>query len=231
MKNLLNEKPNHKLTGRLKFTVKKLVQDKEIKGKKVLDIGCGYGWFEVNTLKRGVKEIAGIEITKKDLETAKDNIKDKRAIFKIAGALNLPFKDNYFDTVVAWEVIEHIPKNTENKMFMEVSRVLKKNGAFFLSTPYDSFFSKTLDPAYWLMGHRHYGTKKLTELGTKNNFKITKIFILGRFWNITGLLNMYLSKWILRRKRLFNNYFEAKEDSEFYIKDGLMEIFVEYRKK
>jgi ubiquinone/menaquinone biosynthesis C-methylase UbiE len=135
MKNLLNEKPNSKLIGRLKFTVKKFIKEKDVVNKKVLDIGCGYGWFELNALKRGVKEIHGIEITDEDLKTVRENIKDLRAKFKKGGALKLPFRDNYFDTVVSWEVIEHIPKNTEDRMFKEVSRVLKKNGIFYLSTP------------------------------------------------------------------------------------------------
>ncbi len=231
MKNIINEKPNGKLTGRLKFTVKSFVKKEDIKNKKVLDIGCGYGWFELNALKNGVKEIVGIEITKSDLKTAKENIHDERALFKVAGALKLPFKDNYFDTVVAWEVIEHIPKGTEYKMFKEVSRVLKRNGTFYLSTPFDSFFSNFFDPAYWLIGHRHYSKKMLIDFCKKNNLEVEKIFVRGGYWNLVGLLNMYFSKWILRRNPLFQKYFEEKENQEFGSKNGFMDIFVQYKKR
>ena len=137
MKNILNVKPDLDLNARLVFS-NELVDIADLKNKRVLDIGCGFGWFELNALKKGVKEIAGIEISAEDLKAARSNIKDGRAVFKIGGALKLPFKDNYFDTVVAWEVVEHIPKNTEDKMFKEVYRVLKKKGTFYLSFSFES---------------------------------------------------------------------------------------------
>jgi ubiquinone/menaquinone biosynthesis C-methylase UbiE len=228
MKNIINEKPDMKLTGRLKFSTE-FVSDKDITGKNILDIGCGFGWFELNMLNRGVKQIAGIEISAEDLKTAK-TIKDRRAIFRVGGALKLPFPDNYFNTVVAWEVIEHIPKNTEDKMFKEVQRVLKKSGTFYLSTPYNSFWSTISDPAWWLIGHRHYSRRKLVILGKKSNFTVKEVYIKGRYWNLVGLLNMYMSKWILRRESLAKKLFEKKENEEYKDKNGFMNIFVKYEK-
>jgi len=228
MKNILNEKPGNKLNGRLKFSVK-LVKDEDVKNKQILDIGCGFGWFELNALNRGVKQISGIEISAEDLKTAK-TIKDKRAIFKVGGALELPFNDNYFDTVVAWEVIEHIPKNTEDKMFKEVQRVLKKNGKFYLSTPYSSFFSTITDPAWWLIGHRHYSRDKLVVLSKKRNLKVKEVYIKGRYWNLLEQLNMYFSKWVLRRRPLLENLFKKKENEEYKGRNGFMNIFVKYEK-
>ncbi len=229
MKNILNQKPNSKLTGRLKFSTL-LVEDKDLRNKRLLDIGCGFGWFELNVLKRGVKQVVGVEISSEDLRTAKDNIKDKKAIFKIGGALKLPFQDNYFDTVVAWEVIEHIPKSTENKMFKEIKRVLKTKGKFYLSTPYNSFWSTVFDPAFWLIGHRHYSSEKLIKLGKENNFKIISVYTKGGWWNLLGLLNMYFSKWVLRRQLLWKTLFEKKDNEEYAKREGFMNIFVKYEK-
>ena len=76
MKNLLNERPDLNLNARLKFS-NSLVEPSDIKNKKILDIGCGFGWFELNALKKGSKEIAGIEISALDLKPARENIKDK----------------------------------------------------------------------------------------------------------------------------------------------------------
>jgi ubiquinone/menaquinone biosynthesis C-methylase UbiE len=230
MKNILNEKPTTDLTGRLMFAVN-FVSNNDIKDKKVLDIGCGYGWFELNALKRGVKEMAGIEISKEDLKTAKNSIKNKKVIFKVGGALEVPFENNYFDTVVAWEVIEHIPKTTEDRMFKEVFRVLKKNGVFYLSTPNNSFFSTTFDPAFWLIGHRHYTKHKLTQLGENAGFKKSETYIKGRWWGLASLLNLYISKWIFRRKPFFEKLFHDKEDQEYGLGEkGFMGIFAKYTK-
>ena len=229
MRNILNEKPDLSLHSRLKFS-NNLVDTKDIRGKRVLDVGCGFGWFELNALGKGVKEIYGIEITSLDLKAARDNIKDKRVRFKIGGALKLPFQDNYFDTVVAWEVIEHIPKNTEDKMFKEIRRVLKRDGRFYLSTPYDSFLSKYLDPAYWLIGHRHYSKEKLISLGRKNGFNESKIYIEGGWWGLINIWNLYITKWIFRRRPFYESKLIVKEDVEYKSSKGFMGIFVEYQK-
>jgi SAM-dependent methyltransferase len=229
MKNILNEKPDLNLNARLKFS-NSLVDVSDIKNKKVLDIGCGFGWFELSALKKGVWEIAGIEISALDLKPARENIKDKRAVFKIGGALRLPFKDNYFDTVVAWEVIEHIPKNTENTMFREVKRVLKKNGVFYLSTPYNSFWSKYSDPAWWLIGHRHYSKEKLINLGNRNGLNAVKIYLKGRWWGLINIWNLYIAKWVFRRGPFLENMLLKKEDDEYKLARGFMGVFVKYQK-
>lgn len=230
MRNIVNEKPTDKLIGRLRFSAE-FVNSNDIEGKNILDIGCGYGWFEAYCIKRKVGNIEGIEISDSDLETARKYVVNNKVNFTIAGALELPFNDNVFDTVVAWEVIEHIPKNTERKMFKEVDRVLKKNGIFYLSTPYNSFFSTFLDPAFWLIGHRHYSKEKLIGLGEKSGFKVSEIHIKGDMWSLFDLMDIYISKWILRRKQIFGKFFEKKENKAYSpSKEGLMDIFVRYEK-
>lgn len=230
MKNILNQKPNHKLNGRLLYSVN-FVQDVDVKNKDILNIGCGYGWFELNVLNRGINKIVGMEISENDLKTAKENIQNERAEFKIGNATNLPFEDNSFDTIVSWEVIEHIPKNTEDEMFSEIKRVLKPDGIFYLSTPYRSFFSNVMDPAWWLIGHRHYSKEQLMKYANKNSFEMLNIQIKGKIWSLFASLNMYISKWIFRRRPIFQNYFIKKENFEYEKDDGSANIFVKFRKK
>ena len=55
MKNILDERPSHDLSGRLLASVQ-FVEDIDLKDRDVLDIGCGYGWCELNFLGRGVKK-------------------------------------------------------------------------------------------------------------------------------------------------------------------------------
>ena len=228
MKNIINEKPDIKLRGRLLKTTK-FVSKSDITDKTILNIGCGYGWFELHAFKKNPKKIVGIEISEEDLTTIKKHIKHHNFSAKIGSAIDIPSKDKTFDTVVSWEVIEHIPKNTENKFFQEVHRVLKKNGVFYLSTPFNSLPSTSLDPAYWLIGHRHYSEKDLMFYAIQNGFTLEKYEIVGGKWTIISGLNTYTSKWIFRRKPFFQDFFLKKEDDE-YAKKGYHNIFIKFRK-
>ncbi len=229
MKNILKEKPTLTLHGRFLEGID-FVSNSDIENKEVLNIGCGFGWCELNFLQRGVKKIIGTEISKEALKETKDFFKDKRAHFEVADGTNLPFQNESFDTVVCWEVLEHIPKNLENKMFREVNRVFKKDGVFYLSTPYDSFFAKVFDPAWWLISHRHYSFKKLEKLGKNNSLKVVDCRIKGGWWFILFSLNMYIAKWIFRRKPFFERLLIKNINQEFEKPKGFTNIFVKFKK-
>jgi SAM-dependent methyltransferase len=234
MKNISNEKPSlSNLNSRMAYTLKG-VSRKDIRNKTILDVGCGFGWCELDFLKKEVKKVIGMEISTSDLAAAKSTIKDKRAEFIVGSGIDIPLKKESIETIVCFEVIEHIPKNTEKKLFSEAHRVLKKGGAFYLSTPYDHPLTKTLDPAWWLIGHRHYSKRKLEKYGLDNGFKVESIKIKGGIWGSLALLYMYIGKWILRmRKPPFLDYLEKLEDSTYATDrgEGIGTIFVTYRKK
>ncbi len=230
MKNIIEEKPTDQIYGRAKFNTE-FVSDEDIQNKNILDIGCGFGWFELNALKRGASNIIGIEFSEKDLETAKKYIDEKKIDFCVGNAIDLPFEDNKFDSIVSWEVIEHIPKFTEDKMFKEAARVLKKNGVFYLSTPFDSFSSKLFDPAWLLISHRHYSYEKLEDLALSNGFSIKKAIIRGGWWEIIGILNLYIAKWVFKRKPFIQQFIAEQQNKEYLKEKGFTNIFLKLRKK
>ncbi|MFA5184160.1 MAG: class I SAM-dependent methyltransferase [Patescibacteria group bacterium] len=228
MNNIIKEKPSDILHGRTLFSIN-FINDQDIINKNILDIGCGYGWLEFNMLRKCFSGITGIEISEKDLKTAKDCIRSDKVFFKIGSAIDIPFGNNRFDTVVSFEVIEHIPKNTEKQMFKEVNRVLIDNGYFYLSTPYNSLFSIMFDPA-WYFGHRHYSTKFIKKIAGENGFEVKEIINNGGFWTIFGAINMYIAKWIFRRKPFFDNFMNIMADKEYSKKSGVANIFIKMKK-
>ncbi len=231
MRNILAEKPLEfeYLSGRTKYSCL-FVDREDIENKRMLDIGCGFGWFELYTLRNNVNSIVGVEVSEKDLEIPRIIINDKKIQFRIGSALLLPFDDSSFDTVVAWEVIEHIPKKSEVKMFSEINRVLKNNGTFYLSTPYKSIASTLFDPAWWLIGHRHYSEKNILGYASETNFKYSKFSIKGKFWEVLSWWNLYVAKWFFRRKPFSPNFFNKKQNAEFLQKTGFANIFVKFKK-
>ena len=229
MKNIINEKPNEELSGRLKASVN-FVSDDDIYDRNILDIGCGYGWCELNFLTRKVKSITAIDVSDNDLETIRKNVTNDKVAILAASGTNLPFDSDTFDTVVSWEVIEHIPKNDEDQLFSEVARVLKRDGVFYLSTPHNTFFTNFLDPAWLIAGHRHYSENVLEKFAVKHSFRKESAVTLGGWWSLFYILNFYISKWIFRRKPFFDKKFKNEEDIEYMAKKGFANIFIKFRK-
>ncbi|MBA3889591.1 MAG: class I SAM-dependent methyltransferase [Gemmatimonadaceae bacterium] len=230
MKNLLSEHASkyEELHGRCKFSCD-YVDSRDITSKEVLDIGCGFGWFEMYALRDSPSCIVGIEPEAKNLQAARESIHDPRAGFQVGSALDLPFQPNSFDTVVCWEVLEHLPVRTEPALFDEVYRVLSPGGSFYLSTPYRSLVGTVSDPAWWLIGHRHYRTEELIALAEGAGLRIQSSTVRGGTFQAIGTLNMYIAKWVFRRKPIFQSFFEVREDAE-HQREGFMTLFVKMAK-
>jgi ubiquinone/menaquinone biosynthesis C-methylase UbiE len=101
---------------------------KNVKGKKVLDLGCGTGRHTIILKKRGAR-VWGLDLSPKMLEIAKTEIKG--VDFKVGTVYNLPYRSNFFDIVVSGLVVEYF--NDVDKAFKEIHRVLKKDGIFVFS--------------------------------------------------------------------------------------------------
>jgi SAM-dependent methyltransferase len=93
----------------------------EIKGKLILDAGCGMGRF-VEVVKKYGGDIVGIDLSYA-VEAAKANTD---ADIIQADILNLPFKENSFDYVFSIGVIHHTADT--RKAFECLSRLVKPGG-------------------------------------------------------------------------------------------------------
>jgi len=196
----------------------------DLKGKTILDIGCSFGWFEKMAIGAECKEIMGIEPEEKLFYEAQKEI--SQAIFKEGSALKIPAKDNTFDMVTMFDVLEHLPKNSEAKAFKEIKRVLKKNGLFVMSTPFNFWLSNIMDPA-WYFGHRHYSVAQLEKMLKESGFEVKEIEKRGRGVEMINIILLYIFKWIFRREVPFKKFLEKKRNTEYLAKkNGFMTIFI-----
>lgn len=147
-----------------------------IKGKVVLDVGCWTGQFERLAYKSAKKMVA-IDSNSEAISFAKKNLSDVE--FKVATAEKLPFSNSYFDTVFLMDVLEHVTKGSERQILRQIHRVLKPGGNLIIITPHKHLLSILLDPAYFLIGHRHYSMKEISEMLTETSFKIKKKRFVG----------------------------------------------------
>lgn len=68
-------------------------------GERLLDVGCGTGWFTRRLAAQSGLDVTGIDIDGEALEFARSH--DDRANYFLGDACHLPFEDDSFDKVVS----------------------------------------------------------------------------------------------------------------------------------
>ena len=99
-------------------------------GLRVLEIGCGTGFFSERFLQSGI-ELHSIDISPELLAKAKKRCGD-RADFRVCDIEELPYKDGFFDAAVGVRVLHHLDMNAS---FIEIHRTLKPGGVLAFCEP------------------------------------------------------------------------------------------------
>ncbi len=107
-------------------------------GKVVLDVACGTGYGSFYLAKKGAKKVFGVDNSEDAIAYAKREFSHPKVEYLVGDAQDLKLSDRSVDVVVSLETIEHVP---DFKKFLgEVTRVLKKDGLFIVSTPNEKVF-------------------------------------------------------------------------------------------
>ncbi|CAN5702833.1 class I SAM-dependent methyltransferase [soil metagenome] len=111
-------------------------------GDRVMDMGCGAGRHAFEMFRRGADviafdqdgdELAGVLDLFGAMREAGEVPLGAEADILQGDALSLPFADAEFDRVVASEVLEHIPADTD--AITELARVLRPGGTMAVTVP------------------------------------------------------------------------------------------------
>lgn len=103
------------------------IQEMFLKGRTILDIGCGEG----KILQTNGARAYGIDINSAMVaRLQKDGFHVKEG-----SATDIPYESNFFDVVHCSNIIEHLMPEDAQKMFREMYRVLKPGGNIILITP------------------------------------------------------------------------------------------------
>jgi ubiquinone/menaquinone biosynthesis C-methylase UbiE len=109
-------------------------------GKRVLDAGCGTGYGSAE-LAQSAAEVTGVDIAPDAIEYANANYPIAGLRFLESSCASVPFPAEWFDVVVAFEVIEHL---TDYHAFLnECARVLTHHGLLIVSSPNKLYYAKT----------------------------------------------------------------------------------------
>jgi ubiquinone/menaquinone biosynthesis C-methylase UbiE len=109
-------------------------------GERVLEAGFGTGLAFPN-LHDVYKEIHGLDLTA-DIEAVKSVFEPMGIplFLREGDVLNMPYEDNYFDTVLLISILEHLKPDELTRAFREITRVLKPGGQMVYGTPVERPF-------------------------------------------------------------------------------------------
>lgn len=172
-----------------------------LQGKKLLDAGCGTGWFSQKAVERGAITYS-MDLGDKLLA----QVKKKCQSNLIKGSvLSIPFEDNFFDVVISSEVIEHTPDPL--KAISEFRRVLKPGGILVVTTPnrrwkFSLMIANLLNVRPYQGLENWVSIRELKMAFQKNDLSISNYYGIHLFPFIFSFLNPVLNFFHRYRKIL-----------------------------
>jgi len=160
-----------------------------LRGKSVLDIGCGAGHFLFRAQNSGF-EVQGLE-PEEGLVDLSQKLYRKKIPVRQASIDIVPSLSKTFDNIVMIDVLEHI--DDDRKAMRDVAKKLSQEGQFVIVVPaYQALFS-TRDQE---IGHfRRYSAEDLREKLEQNGFEIIQM----RSWNLLGVVPYYIFNTLLNK--------------------------------
>lgn len=134
--------------------LKKLLPD--FKDKKMLDIGCGFGWHCQYAAQQGASKVLGIDISEKMLQVAKEKNEFSNVVYKQSAMEDINFKSEEFDIVISSLAFHYTPDFKD--ICLRVNDALKNNGDFVFSVEHPIFtaqgkqdwiYNEQGQPEYW----------------------------------------------------------------------------------
>jgi len=114
-------------------TFQLLAENVDVRGKSVLDFGCGDGYYSIRFADMGACEVIGIDASTSFVDIAKEKHAHDNIHYIVANGNALPFSDGTFDVVFSNFVIQHFQDSSQP--LKEIYRVLKPDGWLLMVIP------------------------------------------------------------------------------------------------
>lgn len=151
---------------------------------QVLDAGCGVGTPVSQFLVRKGFQVTGVDISKKMIDLAKENVPE--ATFYHRNILTLDFPNDSFEGIICIYTLWHIPRTNHSSILENFHRMLKDNGILVLNTGiYESegmseFFG---EPMLWSTNNPKKTLAFVKEMGFDIIFEgILKLGVERQYW-------------------------------------------------
>ena len=183
---------------------------------RILDVGCGFGVFDICLQAAGVSSVTGTDIVPEKV-TGATRLVDLMGIqnmeFKEATAERLPFADATFDGMLLKDTVSHLPANT--KCYAEAFRVLRPGGSLLIVDDRNSLspMSRWRAKQMWELSESG-SPEQLAKRGLKANFTDLRLrYIKEHFPKLSdeasrrlatetrGLLNSQIPDFVAAREK------------------------------
>ena len=184
---------------------------KNLKGKKLLDLGCGPGIHLRKYYKRGAI-CSGVDLSSEMIRLAKKQ--NPKIELKVGSVYKINFKTGSFDIITASFVMDHV--SDLKKAVCEIKRVLKKGGLFIFSIPHPtSMMFRNSKGAYVPTNSYYDNTVYYYNLAGAGHIfpdyprilqEYFDIFLKNGFELVQFVENKPNSSWKRKYKKLYKNY-------------------------
>lgn len=176
-------------------TIRSILPD--LQGKKVVDLGCGYGWFCRSAREQGAAQVLGMDLSEKMLGKAKEMTEDPAIEYhqQDLEALQLPAAS--FDLIYSSLTLHYI--EDLGKLFATVYQALVNGGEFIFTAEH---------PIYTAPKHQGW---LVDEAGQKS-------------WPINGYqqegqrISNWLAEGVIKQHRMLGTYINLLVQQGFTIR-------------
>lgn len=116
-------------------TLRELLPD--FTGKRVLDLGCGYGWHCIYAVEQGAASATGIDISQKMLEVAREKTAFPQVYYRCMPMEEIDFPTGSFDVVISSLALHYLQSFEE--IAKKVNACLTAGGSFVFSVEHPIF--------------------------------------------------------------------------------------------
>ncbi|WP_447875522.1 class I SAM-dependent methyltransferase [Serratia fonticola] len=169
----------------------------DLQGKKVVDLGCGYGWFCRSASEQGAAQVLGMDLSEKMLGKAKEMTEDPAIEYRQQDLEDLQLPAASFDLVYSSLTLHYI--EDLGKLFATVYQALVNGGEFIFTAEH---------PIYTAPKHQGW---LVDEAGQKS-------------WPINGYqqegqrISNWLAEGVIKQHRMLGTYINLLVQQGFTIR-------------
>jgi ubiquinone/menaquinone biosynthesis C-methylase UbiE len=160
-----------------------LVREGDLRGRRVLDVGCGTGRVAAALAERYGATVSGLDPSAEKLDVARERASRGIVALELGRAESIPFPDGHFERALMQLVVHLVDRP---RAFGELYRVLGQGGRLVISTvnpaSVDGFWLANIFPSYATIDRGRFPAPELlfAELETAGFFAVSSTHLEER---------------------------------------------------